>query len=306
VEPEDLDALVRLAAFEFLEAQTQIHGDVLSRVVLREGFLFRGHRIRFVGPQGIFKPALLPEIPLSITTAPAKPGRDRPYDDSFGPEGLRYRYRGSDPMHHENIGLRKAMQRGTPLVYFHGLVPGQYFAAWPVYVVGDDPDSLSFTMALDDHEYILDSFASVAESGTEARRAYVTAVTRKRVHQQAFRERVLAAYRQCCALCRLRHEVLLDAAHILPDSEPEGEPVVSNGLALCKLHHAAFDENILAVRPDYIVEIRSDVLDEIDGPMLIHGLQGFHGKRILVPRTPASRPNPEFLEERFRRFLRAS
>ena len=42
-----------------------------------------------------------------------------------------------------------------------------------------------------------------------------------------------------CALCRLRHQELLDAAHITPDSEAEGEPLVSNGVVLCKLHHAA-------------------------------------------------------------------
>ena len=40
------------------------------------------------------------------------------------------------------------------------------------------------------------------------------------------------------ALCRLRHQELLDAAHITPDGDAEGEPVISNGVALCKLHHA--------------------------------------------------------------------
>jgi hypothetical protein len=59
---------------------------------------------------------------------------------------------------------------------------------------------------------------------------------------------VLRAYRDCCAVCRLRHEELLDAAHILPDGHPRGEPVVRNGLALCKLHHAAFDRHILGIR----------------------------------------------------------
>ncbi len=37
------------------------------------------------------------------------------------------------------------------------------------------------------------------------------------MHQQEFRQRVLRAYRERCAICRLRHEELLDAAHILPD-----------------------------------------------------------------------------------------
>ena len=52
----------------------------------------------------------------------------------------------------------------------------------------------------------------------------------RRLHQATFRERVLHAYRTSCAICRLRHRELLDAAHILPDGHPRGEPVVPNGL----------------------------------------------------------------------------
>jgi len=54
-------------------------------------------------------------------------------------------------------------------------------------------------------------------------------------------------------------------AHIVADSEDEGDPVVSNGLALCKLHHAAFDSFFLAVRPDYTIEVRRSILEESDG-----------------------------------------
>lgn len=78
-----------------------------------------------------------------------------------------------------------------------------------------------------------------------------------------------------------------------------------NGLALCKLHHAAFDSYILGIRPDYSVEIRSDVLREADGPMLRHGLQGFQGSRILVPKADGLKPRREFLEERYALFRRA-
>jgi len=81
-----------------------------------------------------------------------------------------------------------------------------------------------------------------------------------------FRQRVLRAYQQCCAICRLRHDELLEAAHILPDGHPLGEPVIPNGLALCKLHHAAFDLYLIGVTPDLEVTVRLDVLEEIDGP----------------------------------------
>ena len=72
------------------------------------------------------------------------------------------------------------------------------------------------------------------------------------------------------------------------------------------MHHAAFDRQILGVRPDRIVEVRQDVLREADGPMLRHGLQGFQGARLLVPRRQEQRPNPEFLAERYELFRRAS
>lgn len=104
----------------------------------------------------------------------------------------------------------------------------------------------------------------------------------------------------------VKHAELLDAAHIIPDSEPEGDPVVPNGIALCKLHHAAYDRHILGIRPDYVVEIREDILNEIDGPMLQHGIKELHEQRILVPRDNELKPNPVLLERRFRRFREAS
>jgi putative restriction endonuclease len=106
-------------------------------------------------------------------------------------------------------------------------------------------------------------------------------------------------------MCRLRHEELLDAAHILPDTHPLGLPTVSNGLALCKLHHAAFDVNIVGVRPDLVLEVRHDVLAEIDGPMLQHGLQGLQGNRLVVPHAVTNQPNAAFLEERYEQFRQA-
>jgi putative restriction endonuclease len=298
----DQDLRVRLAAFEFLAERTRLHGDVLPARVLMHEFTFEGERIPLKGQQGIFKPAKL-DLPLSITTAAVEAGRERPYDDAFAPGGdaILYRYRGTDPRHHENVGLRLAMERRRPLIYLHGVVPGEYAAAWPVYVVGDDPASLRFRVSVDDASYVGPQVLEVSE-GAEARRAYITVSTRRRLHQDAFRARVLRAYRERCALCQLRHERLLDAAHIVPDSDERGEPTVDNGLALCKLHHAAFDQDLLGIRPDFVVELRPEVLEEEDGPMLEHGLQGFHDQKLLLPRRPEDRPRADRLEIRYRRF----
>jgi hypothetical protein len=95
----DIDARVRLAAFEFLEATRRRLGSegAFSRALLAEGFIFEGQRVPLIAPQGIFKPRVLPEIPLSITTVPIVEGQERPYEDVLGADGrLQYRYRGLD------------------------------------------------------------------------------------------------------------------------------------------------------------------------------------------------------------------
>ena len=128
----------------------------------------------------------------------------------------------------------------------------------------------------------------------------------QRLHQQEFRERVLEAYQRHCAVCRLRREQLLEAAHIVADRDPLGAAMVPNGIALCSLHHAAFDGHLLAVRPDYTIELRQDVLEETDGPMLIHGLQGFHGKSIRVPTRRQLQPDQHLLKIRYELFQSAA
>ncbi|MDE0190880.1 MAG: HNH endonuclease [Gammaproteobacteria bacterium] len=294
-----LDTRVRTAAFEWLSELVMRHGEVLPRRDLEGGFELGTQLVRLIGPQGIFKPALM-QVPISITTSP-----NGPYNDAFTPSGLRYRYRGTDPEHRDNRGLRFAMRNQLPLVYFHGVVPGRYLAIWPVYVVYDLPDALAFSIAVDDAV----NLGVVPDTGVEAgeaarvRRSYVTTLARRRVHQSAFRERVLRAYRHQCAFCRLRHGELLEAAHIIPDAEPEGEPVVSNGLSLCRLHHAAFDRFFVGVRPDLVIEVRPDVLVEMDGPTLKHAIQGIHGHRIDIPRSPQDQPGTAYLSERYERFL---
>jgi putative restriction endonuclease len=84
-----------------------------------------------------------------------------------------------------------------------------------------------------------------------------------------------------------------------------GLPEVPNGLSLCRIHHAAYDGNILGVDPDCRIHVRRDILEETDGPMLIHGIQELQDKRIQLPRRAMDRPNADYLGERFRVFLAA-
>ena len=300
----DADRDIRLRTFDWLTRLRDEFGESLSRTAL-EAFSLDGRRIPLEGPSGIWKPAVC-ELPLSITTTVGGP-----YNDAFDRQAgtLRYAYRGVDPQHRDNRGLRRAMVERVPIVYFHAIERGSYVAAYPVFVVEDHPEELRFSMQVDDlYAAESDSLNAliVAEDMAEPRRAYVTDTFRRRLHQAAFRERVIRAYAERCALCRLRHQELLDAAHITPDSDAEGEPVVSNGVALCKLHHAAFDRFFFAIRPDYVIEVRPSVLQESDGPMLVVGLQEIDGRLIHLPRRTIDHPDRARLERRYQQFLEAA
>ena len=72
-----MDFQIRMAAFKWLEEQVLLHGDILPRTILEQGFVFNGQRITLMGPQDIWKPKVF-ELPLSITTV-----ADGPYDNTI-------------------------------------------------------------------------------------------------------------------------------------------------------------------------------------------------------------------------------
>jgi len=295
---EAADAAIRNAAFLFLERLVSVHGDVLPWDLLRAGFDHEGRTIRLIDYRGIVIPPGM-DAPLAVTTS----WRD-PYGDEVSADGLiHYHYFGDDPSHRDNVGLRDPHRRQVPLIYGRGVAKSEYVPVWPVYVATDDPGARLVTLAAGDPLGLTNDLPSAL---SDAARRYRPQSVLQRLHQAKFRREVIVAYDTTCAICRLRHRELLDAAHILPDRDPRSLPVVPNGLALCKLHHAAFDRNILGVRPDHVIEIRLDILSEEDGPMLEHGLQGHHEGQLITPRRPLDHPNSEFLEERYEIFRQAS
>lgn len=252
--------------------------------------------------RGIRKPAGM-DAALSIRTVYAPRPQDRPYEDDIGNDGLqRYMYRGTDPNHPDNEALRRAWRQGLDLIWFVGVASGEYEPVYPVTILGEEPGQHRFALALDP----MQRFITPGTSMPEDTRRYVERLTKARLHQPVFRRQVLIAYRGSCAVCSLEQDKLVDAAHIIEDGKPDGEPVVPNGLAMCKIHHAAYDAKILGVRPDLTLHIRQDILDKVDGPMLRHGLQEMHDQRLLViPRSRASHPDVGRLERRYTDFLAA-
>jgi len=274
-------------------------GALLSSAV--NTFNFEGRPIPLIVQAGIWKPAALTAA-LTIRTTYTPPNALPPYADNVGDDGLvRYKYRGTDPEHSDNRALRTAMSEGLPLAYFVGVDRGLYFARYPVWLVAEDPLLHEFSVAVDEDERRID-----LSELTSPQREYIARLTSARLHQPVFRARVLRAYDDRCAVCRLHHPELLDAAHIIPDGEPDGQPVVPNGLSLCKIHHAAYDNNLIGVRPDLVVDVKPWLLKESDGPMLRHGLQEMAGVRLVIPTRRAAQPDPRRLEVRYERFRAAS
>jgi putative restriction endonuclease len=269
-------------------------------------FEFEGQRISLLQyMRGIRVVAGL-DAALTIRTTYSLKPEDRPYEDDIGVDGLpRYKWRGTDPEAYDNRALRQAMTLGKPLIWFIAIRPGVFQSVNPVWLSAEEPDQHQFVVAVDSDLRLPWSHDFMHPEDAVLQRRYVEALVRQRVHQPLFRQRVLEAYARQCALCRLRHAELLEAAHIREDSDG-GEPIVPNGVAMCAIHHKAFDNAVLGIRPDYVIEIRKDVMDEKDGPTLMHALQGIHSNKITLPEVRGAWPREDLLEERYERFRAAS
>jgi putative restriction endonuclease len=293
---KDEQQLIRRDIFRWLDEQ-QVSGRYeFSRQDLNS-YTWMGQRIPLVSMmKGIWNPQSFDET-LSILT-----GINSPYDDRAH-EGqdlyLRYSYQARDGG--DNIKLKRAHIEQTPLIYFEAQRAGYYIAHYPVYVVEDDEVNREFVIALDEQ---LKFFGDPAGQ-PEAQKEYVERLIRSRVHQPAFRWNVMQAYQETCAVCNLKHVELLDAAHIIPDSHEQGSAHVTNGLALCKIHHAAYDKNLLGITPDYEVRVNEELLLEVDGPMLKHGIQEMHNRRLWVPTRDNDKPAKDNLDFRFQQFTAA-
>ncbi|WP_319453603.1 MULTISPECIES: HNH endonuclease [unclassified Mycobacterium] len=233
---------------------------------------------------------------LSVISNPAGPYADTRVGESL----FAYDYRAGST-DGDNRKMRRAYELGLPIILLRTIRPGVFVPVFPVYIVKDDIDNRKFVLALDESlRFVADPLHL-----QPIEREYAMRAIKQRLHQPEFRGRIMIAYDESCAVCALKHGKLLDAAHIIGDEKPHGIPVVENGLSMCKIHHAAYDANLLGISPDYVVRINGDLMDEIDGPMLRHGLQEMDGRAINLPKRHVDRPSKERLAERFQEFKTA-
>ena len=111
-------------------------------------------------------------------------------------------------------------------------------------------------------------------------RRYAVISTKQALRKINFRARVLTAYGHRCAMCGVQLR-LLDAAHILPVKFPSSTDGTDNGVALCVLHHRAYDRAFVTFDPDYRVRVNEVMAKELKVEDHGGGLDRF--KQILRP-----------------------
>lgn len=288
---------IRSDVFRWLDERFSENGGYeLSRELL-ESYSYDGEPIKLLDPggRGIRNPASFSSTLTIMTSA----GRRNPYADSESIDGwVTYHYRVGEGG--DNTKLARAVANRDPIVYFKGVRAGFYVPFYPIVITDNDPVERVVRFPLEQGL----AFLGDPLKYTDEQRRYAETIVRTRLHQPIFRAQVLHAYAGSCTVCDLKHSELLDAAHIAPDADAAGVAHVSNGLAMCKIHHAAYDRSLMGITPDFEVRIDKELLGEVDGPMLRHGLQDMHGRHIRLPLSRAARPDRDRLASRYELFAR--
>jgi putative restriction endonuclease len=277
----------------------------LTSADLLAGVDIDGQRLPVIDPgRGIFKPKQLRFL-LSIRTIYPRKGRRIWYEDQTqvhaqiegGDDVIDYSFQGSDPKKHTNQWLLQAMEAQVPILYFLGIAPGRYTVHYPTFVV--DWDAVGLKAGIAFGAPLMAESSAVPEN---AERKYAMRIVRQRLHQARFREAVLSAYGNRCAISRLPEPRLLDAAHIIGDADVDGLPIVPNGLPLSKVHHAAFDANLIGIDPNFRIHVSDTLLAINDGPMFEQGVKLKNGEKIDLPRRSQDWPDRDRLAARFELF----
>ena len=305
---EGPDIALRKEVFEQVNRLSELHGCLTSQM-LRDGVTIDGQRMPIVNPQrGIFKPRRMRYL-LSIRTVVPNPGGKIWYEDQrrahvqifASRESVEYDFMGTNPDAADNRWLREAYENGIPILYFLGVAPRRYRVLCPTFISGWDPHRCKARV-------IFGSAGgnTIYDVPELAERRYALQITKRRLHQDIFREAVLEAYEEKCAISGLPEPRLLDAAHIIEDKdEALGQPIVPNGLPLSKIHHAAFDAHLIGIDPDYKLHVSDRLLCKHDGPML-ESLKALAGSKLRLPRNERHHPARHRLDIRFEKFKKAA
>lgn len=129
------------------------------------------------------------------------------------------------------------------------------------------------------------------------RQTIVSQIARK-YRAYDFRRRILGAYKHRCAFCGVQLE-LIDAAHIIPVADASSTDETTNGVALCKLHHAAYDRNLLSFDEKYKIEVSDSEIERLTDANLAGGVKEFkqHLKTaIILPTDRRDYPSTAYIK----------
>lgn len=297
------DFVIRENAFSKLDQLSLLYDECIPWSEIEKGFIFDGHTVLFASRAvGIFKPSILSMGALSIKKVLPKTGRKNSYSDSDSEDEtgcFRYSLQGVNPDNHHNKLIREAFEAQLPIIYFYGIAPGIYKAIYPCQIDRIEGLFCYVSIINSNKESLVKDF-TFTQSIIEKR--YSLRATKSRLHQATFRSAILGAYNNTCAMSGLPIAKLLDAAHITPDSDPNGYASIDNGICLSKIHHKAFDANLIGIDPDFKIHVSRELLSVEDGPLLELCLKGLNGKKLSIPKLLQNQPNKEALAERFSLF----
>ena len=294
---------IRLDAINFVRALRERWIAVPASELRR--FKSGGRRVHLKGQQGIFKPVGLTE-PLSVTTTIDS----KHAQDTIEGSRVVYEFVSRD---YDNEALKRAAEAELPLIYFLQVKKRpvtEYVIFAPVYVVGWDDDTRCFAVDLSEQKpgevttpaplarqlqlHVMRTPQSPSEI-RELTKSYAVTSVQRRLYEARFRNAVLDAYRDRCAVCGLHVRALLDAAHVNGHRDPKVEIDVGDGIALCATHHRAFDANILKFDDEYVIHI--DMRDRTrvgDGELAM--LLAYDGKPLSLPGQERFRPRRDYEE----------
>ena len=302
---EDPDWAIRAEAFKAVERLSIEAGGRIPWEAIDRGFEYRSERIKLASKAvGIFKPRQM-SAALSIKTTRPRTGRVSWYRDQGAGMDTETGLVSYDLVHEQghwtNEALRRAFDRGAPLIYFRAVESTWYEAIWPVWIDVFAREAGRVLLAAEDAEHRdVGSVQATRAAGLSRERSYSKGTRKHRNHQAWFSSRTRSAYGYRCAFSGLALGKLLVGAHIKAD-EDEGPASVTNGVCMSTLHHTAFDAHLIGVDPDLRIHVARAVMAANDGPLLA-SLQGLNRSTLRVPEDPMAAPDPEYLDWRFVRF----
>ncbi len=164
-----------------------------------------------------------------------------------------------------------------------------------LHAVGRQPEEVQLLEEIAEDPEDVDE-AEILEE-VPAERQYAVISTRKALRDINFRSRVLTAYSHQCAMCGVQLK-LLDAAHILPAAHPDSTDQTSNGVALCALHHRAFDRSLVTFDNDHRIHVDEAQAEEFRRTGHDGGLDVFRNALrpiLILPPDKRDRPDSKFI-----------